>query len=62
MSLYSALVALIVGVVLLVLGYQLPQAPSPVHQLLLIFGYILAIIGGILVLLLALGLPLAIGR
>jgi hypothetical protein len=59
---YSALVALLVGVVFLVLGYQLPQAPPPVRQLLLIFGWILAIIGGILIVLLVLGVPVTAGR
>jgi hypothetical protein len=59
---YTPLVVLCLGIVCLVLGYQLPQAPPPVRQLLLILGWILALVGGILVVLLVLGLPVPLGR
>jgi hypothetical protein len=54
-----AVAALVIGIVLLVLAYTIPQIPPPVRQLLLVFGWILAIIGGVFLVLALLGLQIA---
>jgi hypothetical protein len=51
----TGLIALIIGVILLVVAYQVPQLPQPVRTLCMVFGWILAIIGGILLVLAILG-------
>lgn len=51
----TGLIALIIGIILLVVAYQVPQLPPPVRTLCQVFGWILAIIGGILVVLAILG-------
>jgi hypothetical protein len=60
-TILQAIVALIVGIVLLVVAYQVPGLPRPVVVLMLVFGYILAIVGGLLLILLVLGVPIALG-
>jgi hypothetical protein len=60
-TIVDAIVALLVGIVLLVLAYQIPGLPRPVVVLMLVFGYILAIGGGLLLILLVAGVPIALG-
>ncbi len=59
---YAALVILIIGIVLLVLAYTLPPTPPPIRTLCLAFGWILTIVGGILLILAILALAVLPAR
>jgi hypothetical protein len=55
------LIALIIGIALLVVAYTVPTMPPPVRTLCMVFGWILAIVGGLLLVLFLLGVPVSLG-
>lgn len=56
----SALIVFAIGIALLVIAYQVPSLGPPARTLCLVFGWILAIIGGVLLVLAVLGVPVSL--
>jgi hypothetical protein len=57
----NSLGLIIVGVIVLIVAYYAPIAPSPLRTILNIVGWILVAVGAILLLAFLLGIPVAFG-
>jgi hypothetical protein len=58
-AVWSAIIALAIGIACLVVAYQVPRVVPPISTILLALGWALVIIGGVLLILALLGIPLS---